>query len=73
MKFAIVAVLAGALLGLTPVAHAGPYAGPHCDPSRRDYDSRMCSEEPVNDPSCTPEGDRDQCMSDWLDYQRQQT
>lgn len=57
--------------GIAP-ANAGPYAGPHCDVSARDYDSRMCSELPQNDSACSPYGDRDQCMSDWLDYQRQQ-
>ena len=63
---------AAAILFSPPDAHADPYAGPHCSPYARDYDSRMCAELPQNNSACTPYGDRDQCVGDWLDYQRQQ-
>ena len=68
----IAAIVAGVVFGFAPAANADPYAGPHCDPSRRDYNSRRCTEEPVNNPACSPYGDHDQCVSDWFDYQHQQ-
>lgn len=68
----LAAAVTAALISFPPAAHADPYDLPHCDPSAADYDSRMCSEQPVNDTACTPEGDQNQCVSDWLDYQRQQ-
>jgi hypothetical protein len=68
----ILGMAAAATILFSPPAHAEPWPSPHCDVSSRTYDSRMCSDLPQNDTNCTPYGDSDQCMSDWLDYQRQE-
>ena len=71
LRYAIAAAaVLGALIGLAPVANAGPYAGPHCSPSARDYDSAQCSLLPQNNPECSAYGDADRCVQDWMRYQK---
>lgn len=68
----IATAVAGALIGFSPAAHAGPYSDPYCDPSSRSYNSRMCSDEYQNDEECSEFGDTDRCQQDYQDFWRQQ-